>query len=96
MDIVVKSSIEYDEEIREAYTWAKEEGVTTQPTIQKARMLAPLTRGELAKMMVEWNRNEEFAKIGKNNEVCTTYSDYDSADTETQQYMLEACSLGLM
>jgi hypothetical protein len=55
MDTIIPAVV-YDEEIKEAYTWAKEEWVTTQPTINDARMFDTLTRGELAKMMVEWKK----------------------------------------
>ncbi len=102
METVVKSPVVYDEEIITAYTWAKEEGVTTQPTIQDASMYKTLTRGELAKMIVEWKKgrgegNGEGVE-GSEERECNedTYSDYASADEETQKYMLEACSLGLM
>ena len=44
MDTIIKAPIVYDEEMKEAYTWAKEETITTQPTIQEARMFDTLTR----------------------------------------------------
>ena len=55
-------------------------------------------------MMVEWKRGRsegsgaEIEGNEGNSTNCTveTYSDYASADTETQQYMLEACAMGLM
>jgi hypothetical protein len=99
MDTIIKTPIVYDEEIKEAYTWAKEEGVTTQPTINDARMFDTLTRGELAKMIVEWKKGkveengEEIEGSEGNNCVAETYSDYASADAETQQYMLDACAI---
>lgn len=102
MDTLIPEQM-YDEEMKEAYTWAKEKEVTTQPTIQEARMYDTLTRGELAKMMVEWKRGRTGKEIEGNGEEaegngCTaeTYSDYESADVETQKYMLEACAMELM
>ena len=53
-------------------------------------------------MIVEWKKgrgegNGEGVE-GSEERECNedTYSDYASADEETQKYMLEACSLGLM
>jgi hypothetical protein len=95
----VVEKVVYDEEIKTAYTWAKEEKVTTQPTIQDARMYDSLTRGELAKMMVEWKKGRsEGSGVDVEGNGCTaeTWSDYANADAETQKYMLEACTMGLM
>ena len=41
----------WDEQI-DAYQWALENGITTMDTVEKARLDQPLTRAELAKMMV--------------------------------------------
>jgi uncharacterized delta-60 repeat protein/uncharacterized repeat protein (TIGR01451 family) len=97
MGTIIQESIVYDEEIKTAYTWAKEEGVTTQPTIQDTRMYDTLTRGELAKMMVEWKKGRGEETEGSERG-CTaeTWSDYASADAETQKFMLDACAMELM
>jgi len=36
----------------DAYVWARENGITTMPSIQEARLKDGITRAELAKMMV--------------------------------------------
>lgn len=56
-------------------------------------------------MMVEWrkgtsegSREEVEGSEGSERNGCTaeTYGDYAGADAETQQFMLEACTMGLM
>lgn len=49
-------------------------------------------------MMVEWKKGRGEETEGNEGNDCTaeTYSDYGSADAETQKYMLEACAMGLM
>ena len=42
------------------------------------------------------DRHASLAMTEGNGCTAETYSDYGSADAETQQYMLEACAMGLM
>ena len=59
--IVVLSAISctfaYTQEQQEAYQWAYKYGLTTQPTIEKARMNSSLTRQAFAKMVVNYLEN---------------------------------------
>ena len=90
-----KEEVIYEKELVEAYTWAKAETVTTKATIQEARMYDQITRGELAKMMVERKKGRGAEVEGSEGNGCVaeTYSDYANADEETKQYMLEACTM---
>ncbi|MBR7037539.1 hypothetical protein IKI14_07030 [bacterium] len=42
----------FGQEQIDAYKWALENGITTMKTVEDARLDEPLTRAELAKMMV--------------------------------------------
>jgi hypothetical protein len=45
------------EDLSVAYEWAKENTITTMPTPEAARLLDPVTRSELAKMIVQFSVN---------------------------------------
>jgi len=47
----------YTEEFKEAYTFAKSNQITTQPTIKEAKMYTDITRIEMAKMMSYYAMN---------------------------------------
>jgi hypothetical protein len=61
ISIVSLSSISctfaYTQEQKEAYQWAYKYGITTQPTIEDAKMNSPLTRQAFAKMVVNYLEN---------------------------------------
>jgi hypothetical protein len=47
----------YTQEQQEAYQWAYKYNITTQPTIEKAKMNGNLTRQAFAKMVVNYLEN---------------------------------------
>ena len=86
-----------DQELFDAYTWAKKYGITTQDSFEKARMYETLTRGELAKMITNFSRQV----IGLDymaDPTCTAsvFVDYTERDDELRSYVEQSCSLGLM
>ena len=74
---------QYSEEFQQAYEFAKENRITTMPTIQKAQMNSTLTRIAMAKMLSQyainilWQRPENLV-VPKFNDVTEKMnSDYD-------------------
>lgn len=67
----------YGQEQVDAYKWALENWITTMPTIEKARLDQPLTRAELAKMMVVY-----MAKIMDKSPVVTGDVNYKDVDAD--------------
>ena len=71
ISIVSLSSISctfaYTQEQKEAYQWAYKYGITTQPTIEDAKMNSPLTRQAFAKMVVNYLENIVWANLTTNS-----------------------------
>ena len=59
--IIALSTVSYTaaftQEQIDAYQWAYKYGLTTQPSIEKARLNSPLTRQAFAKMIVSYLEN---------------------------------------
>jgi len=83
----------WDEQI-DAYQWALENGITTMDTVEKARLDQPLTRAELAKMMVVY-----MQKVLKANPVVTwevKYLDVDESLWDLAWYIQLAYQYQIM
>jgi hypothetical protein len=65
----------YGQEQIDAYKWALENGITTMKTVEEARLDYPLTRAELAKMMVVY-----VEKILGKQPVLTGTATYEDVD----------------
>ena len=82
---------QYSEEFQEAYEFAKENGITTMDSIEKANMNWPLTRIAMAKMLsyyainVLWQTPDE-TRINKFNDITDKLdADYDNGVTLAYQ-----------
>ena len=53
----VSCTLAYTQEQIDAYKWAYKYGITTQPTIEQAKMNSTLTRQAFAKMVVSYLEN---------------------------------------
>ena len=67
----------FGQEQIDAYKWAHDKGITTMDTVEDARLDEPLTRAELAKMMVVY-----MAKIAKKSPVVTGTVSYSDVKAE--------------
>ena len=67
----------FGQEQIDAYKWAHDKGITTMDTVEDARLDQPLTRAELAKMMVVY-----MAKIAKKSPVVTGTVSYPDVKSE--------------
>lgn len=67
----------FGQEQIDAYKWAHDKGITTMDTVEDARLDEPLTRAELAKMMVVY-----MAKIAKKSPVVTGTVSYPDVKAE--------------
>lgn len=53
----ISCMLAYTQEQREVYQWAYQNGITTQPSIEAARLDSPLTRQAFAKMIINYLEN---------------------------------------
>ncbi len=86
-----------DNELIEAFTWAQKNNITHATSIDIARLYSPITRAELAKMMVQYVTNIQKKSIPSNSQcVIENYKDSSSMDSEQKQYITHACQLWIM
>ncbi|MBQ7616599.1 hypothetical protein IJS64_01035 [bacterium] len=84
---------EYSQEIKNAYNWAFSYKITTQPTIDDARLDQEITRQAMAKMIVNFSKN--FSQRTLDESKSCTFIDNDITD-DLVPYVKQACQLGLM
>ncbi len=72
------------QELRNAYTWAYLKGITTQDSLQSAALDRPITRAELAKMIVVYAQSLGKEKF-KDEQV--SYSDLTGIPANLQNYI---------
>ena len=77
-----------------AYNWAFENGITTKPTIQQAKIDKPISRAEMAKMISQYAVNVEY-KIPNPAEKCN-FKDISKVTPDLIPYIKEVCQLGIM
>lgn len=84
----------YDDEMNQAYLFAFENGITTQPTIKKANMDWDLIRSHMAKIMA----NYATKVLGKspNTWIMCEFNDIANETSEMKFYAKLACQLGIM
>ena len=75
--IDVQAVAKFGQEQIDAYKWALENGITTMKTVEEARLDDPLTRAELAKMMVVY-----IQKVLKKDPVVTWDVNYPDVKVE--------------
>ncbi len=84
----------YTQEFNDAYTFAKEKGITTMPSIQEADMEWKLLRSHMAKMMVNYAINVLWKTLDT-SKACN-FSDMTNQSDEMKEYATKACQLWLM
>ncbi len=81
-------------EIEQAYHWAFEKGITTMPTIERARMYDGVLRAELAKMISVY-ATQVLNKTGV-TELMPYYEDVWNIQGDLKGYIVLSYQLGLM
>jgi hypothetical protein len=78
-----------------AYQWAYKHGVTTMPTLDEAMPEGVVTRGHLAKMVVNYATNVLGQKIPEKIPNECRWNDYrgDWESQEIKDYAVKACAL---
>lgn len=84
-----------EEEIEDAYLFAHENGITTMDTCVKARTNDFITRGEVAKMVVNYAINVLHMTLPDTDKPCK-FTDMADKNMETRSYAIGACQLGIM
>jgi len=84
-------------ELEDVYTWGKMHTIISDATFEKTDFLRDLTRLELARLMVAYEKNIAGNTIAQDS-ACdiTAYSDYADIPTDMRQVVRDACSLGIM
>ena len=84
----------FTQEQQEAYQWAYKYGLTTQPTIESARMNSPLTRQAFAKMVVNYLENVIWVKQSKSSPCY--FPDEGKITSELIPYTKKTCAYKIM
>src|SRR5574344_3072071 len=84
----------YSEELKSAYTYAYDKGITTMSSIDNANMYGELTRGQLAKMIANWAEEELGTKVDET--AACVFTDTNTAEGDLATYVKKACQMGLM
>ncbi len=98
ISIVVLSAISctfaYSQEQQEAYQWAYKYGITTQPTIEDAKMDSPLTRQAFSKMVVNYLENVVWIEQSTSNSCY--FPDENKITNGLVPYAKKACAYEIM
>lgn len=82
----------YTQEQREAYAWAYQYGITTQPTVEAANLEWNLTRQAFAKMVVNYLKNVIWLDAYK---ICT-FPDMENITPDLRLYTQLVCGFNIM
>lgn len=83
----------YSQERQDAYNRAYKYGITTQSTIEEAKMNSPLTRQAFAKMLVKYLENVVWIKSTTNS---CSFPDESKITNELRFYAKKICAYGIM
>ena len=86
-------SFAYTQEQKEAYEWAYQYRITTQPTIEAANLDWNLTREELAKMLTNYVENIAFTLQASSP---CSFSDEDKINDNLKEFTQRICSYKIM
>ena len=88
------SLAEYSAELRNAYDWAFTNKITTQASIEEARLDSEITRQALSKMMVVYSKD----MLGKQPDYSLrcNFTDKEEITEDLKWYAIEACQLWIM
>ncbi len=90
----VSFALAFTQEQQEAYQWAYKYWLTTQPTIESARMNSPLTRQAFAKMVVNYLENVVWVKQSVSNSCY--FPDESKITTSLIPYTKKTCAYQIM
>ena len=91
---VVSSTFAYTQEEQEAYEWAYQYGITTQPTIEAANLDGNITRQAFAKMVV--NYLEKVVLLEESTSNSCSFPDESKITNDLIPYAKKTCSYGIM
>lgn len=84
----------FTQEQKEAYNWAYSHGLTTQPSIEAAKMNSPLTRQAFAKMVVQYLENVAWVKQALSSSCY--FSDENKITKDLIPYTKKTCAYDIM
>jgi hypothetical protein len=84
----------YSDELEGAYDYAFSKGSTTMDTIDTSNVYGTLIRSHMAKMLSAWAT--EVLGLTPDTSATCEFTDIENQTQEMQDYILEACQLGLM
>ena len=90
----VSCTYAYTQEQQEAYLWAYKYNITTQPTIEKAKMNGNLTRQAFAKMVVNYLENVVW--INQTSLASCNFPDENKITNNLKPYARKTCTLNIM
>lgn len=89
----ISCTFAYTQEQQEAYQWAYQHGITTQPTIEAANLNWNLTRQAFAKMVVNYL---EAAWVKQTTSVSCAFPDENKITNDLKPYVRKTCALKIM
>ena len=89
----ISCTFAYTQEQQEAYQWAYQHGITTQPTIEAANLNWNLTRQAFAKMVVNYL---EAAWVKQATSVSCSFPDENKITNDLRPYVRKTCALKIM
>jgi len=89
----ISCTFAYTQEQQEAYQWAYQHGITTQPTIEAANLNWNLTRQAFAKMVVNYL---EAAWVKQATSVSCSFPDENKITNDLKPYVRKTCALKIM
>ena len=90
----ISCTFAFTQEQQEAYHWAYEYGLTTQPSIEAAKMNSPLTRQAFAKMVVKYLENVVWVKQASLSSCY--FSDESKITKDLIPYTKKTCAYNIM
>ena len=88
------SLAEYSQELKNAYDWAFQHKITTQPTIDQANLYGQITRQAMAKMMVVFSM--DILEQKPDYTIRCQFEDEDEITPDLREYVQKACQFGIM
>lgn len=90
----ISCTFAYTQEQQEAYQWAYQHGITTQPTIEAANLNWNLTRQAFAKMVVNYLENAAWSREA--NSINCSFPDENKITNDLRPYAKKTCALKIM
>ena len=91
---IISCTFAYTQEQQEAYQWAYKYGITTQPTIESARINSSLTRQAFAKMVVNYLENVVW--VEQPTSISCYFTDENKITDDLKPYAKKACAYQIM